>query len=173
MTEQLYRWVKASDRNPPSHPDIKHNVRYIKGNGWGKDLKGVAKYVGRWIDDAHGSIDDKDIEWLEPIPSLNAGSLEEAKKFCADFIAENDKCSLWEIFEQGMRFAGASRPSLDADKIVDAEKVLDFLLTESDLQEIDMVDGDFYWREDKDGDQPLGPKDIIELYQKELLNQSK
>lgn len=50
-------------------------------------------------------------------------------------------------------------PSPDTGAI----KVLDWLLRMSDAGEIDMVDGCFYYREDKDGDQPIDEKEIIAL----------
>lgn len=50
---------------------------------------------------------------------------------------------------------------------MDAKKVLDWLLTQSDLKKIDMVDGVFYYAEDHDGDQPLYEDEILKLYSKE------
>jgi hypothetical protein len=49
-----------------------------------------------------------------------------------------------------------------------AKAILNFLLTKSDLKEIVMVDGDFYWESDKDGDQPIQPEDILKMYEKEV-----
>lgn len=42
-------------------------------------------------------------------------------------------------------------------------KALDFVLQLSADEKMDMIDGQFYWREDQDGDQPLESEDIIKL----------
>jgi hypothetical protein len=53
------------------------------------------------------------------------------------------------------------------------KEMLDFILCanangigDEQFFKIELCDGDFYWQTDKDGDQPLGPDEMIKIYER-------
>ena len=67
------------------------------------------------------------------------------------------------IFEL-IELSKPEQQDMPMDKDNEVIRVLDWLLEQSDQKKIDMVDGVFYFSEDKDGDQELYGEDILKMY---------
>ena len=89
-------------------------------------------------------------------------SKEDQERIKADAQHRYGDKAVYQHHEQACYIAGATAEALRGQE--EAIAVLRWLLQQSADQKIVLSDGEFYWEEDHDGDQPMDEKQLYDLF---------